>query len=892
MNWRAYVRSHLPRLEVAAEREVEIVEELAGQLEATHQRALAAGATEKDALSRAEAEVPDWGALAHTLGTIERRDTAPAPAGAATGGFMTGLLNDLRDALRGLRRAPTFALVSLLTLAAGLGMAASAFSVVDAVLLRPLPFPSPDRLAMLHATVPPEGRDTVELTYLDGQDIARQTSVVQSAALVIPYAGTTTTLDPPERLTGYEMSISMFDVLGVQTVLGRAFTKAEGEPGHDHVAILGFGLWQRMGGRTDAIGQTIVLDEVPRTIVGVMPAAFRLEVLAADGDVYLPLTRDHFAAGSRAFRAFRALIRLQPGTSIEQVSAVAATVGDRLARAYPDTNGGRTFFARPLQEEIVGGARPALLLVSGLVALVLLIAGVNLVNLLLARAVSRAREVAVRGALGASEWRLARASMVEAGVLALAGAAAGVLVARAIIVMLTTTPGVVLPRLAEVRLDWRVAIALGIGAAISAIAIGLVPFLLRARIHALDTLRTGHETAGRLAHRLRSALVVGQTALAFMLLAAAALLTLSLHRLLAQPSGFNAGVSTMRISAPASRYQDRAATVRFFTGLLDAFREQAGVQAAGFVSILPLSGNAGSTLSIQGREDIAIASRPSVGWQWAAPGYFSTMGIAVMRGRDFTQADLDHASHVTVINDALSRQFFPNEDPIGRRVYFGGVPAGGITDWHEIIGVVGDVRHRSLEGEPDARAYDLFGQHWGRTVSLAIRSSEPPARVASMVRTIVASRDPRLAVFAIRTTDQLVDSATQSRRLLSWLVSMFAASGLAVALLGVYGVVAFMVAERRREVGVRVALGASAGRIRALVVGHGMKLVALGLLLGIAGTTVFRKSIESQLFGVTPTSLPVLAAVAAALLAVAVLPCFVVARRAARIDPMNALRSE
>ncbi|MEO8680919.1 MAG: ABC transporter permease [Vicinamibacterales bacterium] len=892
MNWRAYVRSHLPPLGVSPEREIEIVEELAGQLESTYDRARSNGAGEAAATTLAAAEVPDWTALARTLGAIERPFTPHHVPGAPSRGFMTGTAGDVRDGIRGLARAPIFALVSVLTVALVLGSGAAAFSVLDKVLLQPLPFASPDRLVLLHATVPPEGRDTVETTYLDGQDLAAESSVVQSALLVIPYAGTTTTLDPPELLTGFELSVSAFAVLGVQPILGRAFSTGEGEPGHNLVAILGYGLWQRLGGRADAIGQTILLDETPRTIVGVLPARFRLEVLTAEGDVYLPLTRDHFAAGSRDFRAFRTLIRLQPGVSIEQANAVATTVGDRLARAFPDTNGGRAFFVRPLQEEIIGGVRPALLLVAGLLALVLSIAGVNLTNLLLARAVSRSRELAVRAALGASTWRLARASMVEAGILATAGALSGAAIARTIIALLTTTPGIAVPRLAEVALDWRAAGMLGLTAIVAAVVIGLAPFVLRNRLHATAALRTGHETAGRRARRVRSALVIGQTSLAFMLLASATFLTLSLHRLLALPSGFDAGVSTMRVSAPAARYRDRAATVRFFNDLLSAVRQQPGVQAAGLVSLLPLSGNAGSTLSIQGRDDIPIASRPSIGWQYAAPGYFATMGIPLIRGRDFVPADLENLAHVTVINEALARQFFPGEDPIGRRVYFGGVPAGGISDWHGIIGVVGDVRHRNLEGEPDARAYDLFGQHWGRTVSLAIRSTEPPARVAGAVRTLVASRDPLLAVFAVRTTEELVDGATRPRRLLSWLVSSFALAGLAVALLGVYGIVAFMVAERRREVGVRVALGASAASIRGLVVGHGLRLVALGLVFGAAGAAAFRKGIESQLFGVAPTDIPVLAAVAGALLAAAALPCFVVARRAVRIDPVSALRSE
>ncbi len=892
MEWKKHVRSHLPALNVPPEREIEIVDELAAQLEATYLRAQSAGASEASARSRAEAEVPDWPALARTLGRIERRAPPSSAPGATHGGFMTGLLQDVRYARRGLARSPVFTAVTVVTLALGLGIGTVAFSVVDTVLRRPLPFASPERLTLLHATIPPDRRDTVELTYLDGQDLARESSVFEAISLVIPFAGTTTSIDPPERIEGFELSASTFSMLGVPPILGRSFTSEEGEPGKNRVAILGYGLWQRLGGRADVIGQTLVLDEVPRTIVGVMPRSFRVEVLPQTGDVYMPLTREHFAAGSRAFRAFRGIARLVPGVTIDQANAVAATVGQRLAASFANTNAGRTFTVHPLQNDIVEGVRPALLLISGLVVLVLLIAAVNVTNLLLARAVSRAREVAVRGALGASRWRLARASIVEATLLSVVGAGAAALVAQAIVGGLKNIRGVALPRLDELVIDWRAAIVLAMAAAIAAIAVGLIPFFFGERLHSLASLRSGHETSGRHTGRLRAVLVTGQTGLAFVLLAAAALLTVSLQRLLAVPAGFDSGVSTMRVSAPSVRYADRASTVRFFTELSDTLRAQPMVQGAGFVSILPLSGNTGSTMTVQGREDMPVASRPDVGWHWASPDYFDAMGIRLMRGRVFTRADLDRQEHVTVINETLARIHFPNEDPVGRRVYFGGVPSAGIDDWHEIIGVVADVRHRSLEREPDARAYDLFGQHWGRTVSLAVKSGEPPSHVAAMLRRLVSERDPRLAVFAIRTTDDLVADSVRPRRLMLWLVAAFALTGFAVAVLGVYGVVAYMVAERRREMSVRVALGASAGRIWSLVVTHGLRLVVIGLGLGIVAATALRRGIESQLYGVSAANIPALAAVALALLLAAAVPCAIVARRATRIDPVSALRSE
>ena len=892
MDWRHHVKSKLPALTAAPERESEIVDELAIQLETIYDRERRRGASHDDALGAAEAEVPDWDALARTLIAIEPARPRPPASGQPAGGFMNGLVGDVRFSLRSLGRAPSFTIVAIATLSLGLGMAAAAFTVIDTVLVEPLPFPRSDRLMLVHATVPPEGRDTPEITYLDAADLAKQAGAFSSVGAVMTFAGTATALDPPERIEGYDVSVTLFDTLGVQPILGRSFTAEEGEPGRDNVVILGHGFWQRLGGRADVIGQTLILDDVPKTIVGVMPQDLRLEVLRNPGSIFKPVTRDHFAAQTRAFRAFRVIARLQDGVTPAQANSVAATVGERLARDYPDTNRGRTFSLRPLQEDVVGSSRSSLLMIAGLVAVVLLIAAVNLTNLLLARSVARAREIAVRGALGADGWRLAREPLVEGLVLSGAGAFLGAFIAQAIISALKHQPGVALPRVAELALDWQVIAGIGVGAIASSCLVAMVPFLLYRPGRHHDTLRGGHATPGALTSRIRSFLVVGQTALAFVLISATVLLALSLQRLLALPLGFDTNVATMRVSIPTAKYPNVGVVTRFDTDLLDELRQQPGIEAAGFVSTLPLSGGGSSGLTIQGREAIPIAERPGVGWQWANPSYFDAMGIRTIRGRMFSDADLQNTAHVTVINETLARQNFGDEDPIGRRVYFGPVPATGVPEWHEIIGIVGDVRHRTVEGEPDARAYDLFGQHWGRTISLAVRTASTPAQVATTVRGLLARRDPTSPVFAVRTTGEIVSTAVVSRRLLLWLVAAFAIAGVGVATLGVYGIVACLVAERQREIGVRVALGATAANIHRLVIGYGLKLVAAGLVFGVAGAIALRRGIEAQLFGISPTNLPALTGVAVALVIAAAVPCLIVSKRATRIDPVRALRSE
>ncbi len=879
-DWRRHVREHLPPLQVSAERESEIVDELAGQLEATFERARIGGASDDEARQRALAEIPDWQALATTLSGIERPRAPLPPPGAPAGGFMHGIGTDVRLAWRALARTPAFTAVSIATLALGLGMAAAAFAVLDAVLIRPLAFPAPDQLVLVHATVPPDAHDTNEITYLDARDLARDTRVFSSMGVVIPYAGTATAVDPPERVEGFDVSPALFDTLGVQPALGRAFTPEEGEPGAPNVVILGHGFWRRLGARPNIVGDTLTLDDVPHTIVGVMPEGFRVEVLNHPDAVYRPVTHRHFAAGSRDFRAFRAIGRLQPGVSIEQAVTAATTVGDRLAREYPDSNRGRAFSLRPLHDDVTSNVRPALILIAGLVALVLLIAAVNLMNLLLARAVARSREVAVRSALGAGAWRMARPGFAEAALLSVIGAIGAFVVAQFIVSALKTMPGVALPRVAEIAINWRTVLGLAGAGLASAIGVGAIPFLVHRRLHDTAALRTGHETAGARESRVRAVLVSAQTALAFLLVAATVLLTISLQRLLSLPAGFDTGVVTLRISAPAARYPTRDVTSRFYRTLVDDLAAQPGVQRAGFVSNLPLSGSAGSTMTVQGREDVPMAERPDVGWQWADPGYFDAMGIPLLRGRAFTAADLQGDAHVTVINETLARLHFGGADPIGKQVYFGGVPSAGVPEWHEIIGVVGDVRHRSLEAEPDARAYDLFGQHWGRTISLAIRTGESPAVAAAMVRAVLSRHDPRLAVFAVRSTDDLVSNAVATRQMLLWLVGAFAIAGFSVALLGVYGVVACLVAERQREIGVRIALGATVAAIHRLVIMHGLKLVSAGLVLGVIGAVALRRTIDSQLFGIHATNAAALLGVAVALLLATAVPCYVVSRRA------------
>jgi len=893
IDWRRYVRTHLPPLEIRAERELEIVEELAQKLEAAYQAAIASGLSADEARARAEAEVPDWQALAAVLTRVEAGPATRSmpPPDAARRRVMSGFAQDLARAVRGLVRAPAYTVVSVATLALGLGLAVAAFSLIDGVLIRPLAFADADRLVLVKATVPPDGTETPELSYPDGIDL-KDAGIFADFALAIPFAGTTTITDPPGRVEGLEVTPSLFSTLGVPAILGRALERADGEPASPPVAVIGYGMWQRLGAPPDIVGRVLPINEVPRTIVGVAPPGLRVDLLPIHADVFLPLQRTHPLAGSRAIRTFRGIGRLLDGASLEGASSAAATIAQRLAAQYPDTNTGRTFLVKPLQSEIVGPVRAQLVLVASLVAIVLFVAIVNLAGLVLARTTGRAREIAVRLALGAAKWRLARESIAESLVVTLTGAVLAAALAHGALAAIRSAPGLTLPRVDEAAVDGRALAALAIVAVAITCTVGLAPLLLMRQSGATSTLRTGHETAGRPALRLRAALIAGQTAFAFLLLAAATLLALNLRDVLTKPLGFETTrIVTLRISVPETRYPSREATARFYTDLLDEIRAKPTVSAAGLVSNLPLSGNTGSTLTIQGREDVPLPLRPTVGGNWASPGYFAAMGIPIVRGRDFTADDLDHTAHVTVINETLARLYFKGEDPIGQRVYFGGFGPGGPPEWHDVIGVAGDVRHRQLDADPDARAYDLFGQHWSRMVSVAIRTSDNSMEVAGRVRRLLSRRDPRLAVFAIRTAADLVSDAVAARRLLLWLVTAFAAIGLAVALVGLYGTLSYIVAQRTREVGVRMALGASTIHVSRMVVVRGMSMVAAGLAAGAIAVVAIERTIGSTLLPPTFSG-PAMAIAAMTLTAAGLAACAIPAARAIRINPVDALKAE
>jgi putative ABC transport system permease protein len=900
MDFRPSIRARLRDLAIEPAVQASVIEELAAHLEDSYSAALASGLDEPEARARALEELGDPARLAGEVARIQPAVRKPVPlplGGPPPDGSRASLgrdaWRDVRYAVRLLARAPGFASVALATLALGLGANVAIFSLVDGILLRPLRYPAAGQLVVIHATDTRHGEGT-EIAYLDYLDIRAGANALSRLAAGLFYAGTLTGADGAVRVQGYEVTPGFFDVLGVRPLLGRTFRPEEGKPGRDAVAILGYGFWQRrFGGDASVVGRSLTLNGVPVEVVGVLPAGFRQEWPTFGDDLYAPTTAENRLARSRAIYTYFVIGRLGPGETLGQLRTQLRAVGARLAAAHPDTNATRSFTAVTLHDQAVGRMQRPLWLLLGAVGLVLLAACANLASLLLARATVRRRELAMRLALGASRSRLLRLALTESTLLAFAGGMAGVALAAFVVSALRALPGSDLPLLANVHLDGRVMGFALLLSFITGFAFGLAPAALLPTQDLNDVLRGGGRHIGSPSQsRLRRFLVVGQMALALMLLVGVGLLAASFDAVLRVNPGFDTShLLTVRITAPDGRVNSREDAAAFFGGVVHAAAGLPGVRAAGITSSLPLSGqHVGTALSIQGSPR-ATADLPSLGWQFVRPGYFGAMGIPLLAGRDFTESDLARARHVTIISESAARRFFNGRSPIGQRVYYG-VPNENDQDWHEIIGIVGDTRHLGLEDEPEPAAYDLLGQHWGRTLTLVLRTSGDPADMAPALRARLRELDRGAVQFAMATGNDLWVRALAPRRFGLAAAGAFALLAFALALVGIYGVVSYTVSQRVREFGVRMALGARSGDIARQVVGQGLRLTLAGVFLGLVGALVLSRFLATLLFGVTITDPTVYGLATAVLVAVALAACAAPARRATRVDPLEALRGE
>ena len=805
------------------------------------------------------------------------------------GEVMDTLLQDFRYALRTLAKSPGFTAVVVLTLALGIGANTAIFSVVNGVLLTPLPYRDPSRLVVVWESKGTSTHNVVNpANYMDWHD--RATSF--SGLALLSWTGITFTGDQVEEVQGRSVTPDFFGVVGATPLLGRTFNAEESRPNSPRVIVLSEALWRRRFGADRAIVERAVpVAGGTARVVGVMPASFRPMPLGHE-QYWEPMRLDW---SNRAFtgRYAMALGRLKDGVTVERAQTEMSRIARQLESDNPDFDTGWGATVVPLMEQVVGGSRRTILIVLGAVSLVLLIACANVANLMLARAASRERELAVRAALGAPRWRLVRQALVESVMLALAGGAAGVLLASWGVHLLVRAAPPEVPRIADIRLDLTVLAVTALVSMAAGVLFGLPAALSRSDAAIQDLhAATTRTTAGVPAVRLRGALVIAQMSLAIVLLVGAGLLVRSLRRLIAVDPGFDpVNLSAVTITLPPPAYPDSLRRVAFYERLLERVRNMPGVQSAGIISWLPMTpGNASTTLTVVGRPEPAPGQASAAAIRLVDPGYFAAMRIPLKRGRSLAPSDRIGSAPVAVISEAMARKLWPGEDPIGQHVK--------VEWWHptasvEIVGVVADSRHDGLDAEFAPTLFYPFAQESRQIrMSLVLRSTLPPATLTRMVRAAVSEMDKDVPVADAVTMYHHIAEMMADRRYPAFVLGLFAALALTLAAVGIYGVLSYTVGQRTREIGVRVALGARPADVLRTVLGGGLRLTLSGVALGGVAAGLAAGALGKLLYGVHPLDPVTFVIVPLVLVAVALLAMAAPARRAARVDPMVALRSE
>jgi putative ABC transport system permease protein len=831
---------------------------------------------------------------------------------------MRTLWQDVFFGLRMLGKSPGFAAIAILTLALGIGANTAIFTVINAVLLRPLPFHEPDRLVQLWETEPSPGEYPLTgADYLDWQ--AQNQSLESTSVLAWPRGSNVSGEGDPELGTVVEAQANLFSLLGAQPLSGRTFLQGEDQAGQNHVAVLSFGFWKRhFGGRPDTVGKNLELNGEKFSIVGIMPAWFdfpRGVRYSGSVDIWTPIDMSPKALGPRGSHHLQAIGRLKPGISLAQARTELETIAKRLEQQNPDQNKKVGAVVNPLKEQIVGGARPQLLVLLGAVTLVLLIACANVANLLLVRATGRQREVAVRSAMGAGRGRIVRQMLTESLLLSLAGAVAGVALAWVGVRALAASKSFPIPQPNPLGLDGRVllftlAISLLVG-----ILFGVVPALQISHLNLSEELKASAAAVLAPSGRRRLArdiLVVGEIALSLALLIGAGLLLRSFAKLRHVDVGVHReGVLAVNVVLPAKEYATTEAQATFFDRLLAGIRNAPGIADAAVCSELPVEGGSNGYITVDGQTDTALASI-LVEWNYITPAYFHTLGIPFRKGRNFTEQDFQTATEsgkkvaamfesgkiqpvpgfqvAAVINQTMAHVYWPNQDPTGRLFKLGGMFP--VT----VVGVVGDVREQGLRRAVMPQAYFplpiALGRGGGFPLNIVVRTAGAPMSALATVRHEVRQLDSSLALFRVRTLDDVVSASMSGTSYQALLLSLFALLALILAAVGIYGVMAYVVSQRRYEVGIRMALGAQPGDVLALVIGHGAKLALAGVAIGLLGTFAVTRLMSSLLFGISSTDPLTFVVVPGMLTVVALAACYIPARRAMKVDPIVALRYE
>ncbi len=807
---------------------------------------------------------------------------------------MRGFWQDVRYGLRQLRRSPGFTLVAVLTLALGIGANTAIFSVVNGVLLQALPYPDANRLVFLHehsAQV-----DQMSISYPDFQDWQRQQTVFEPlGAFQVDSSLVLTGRGEPEQIQGIVASAGFLPALGARPILGRLFGRTDDRPGAAPTALLTYSMWQRkFGGDPSTIGQTLDLNGESFTVIGVLSSAFHFPFPA---DLYLPLGLHADKMQNRGDHpGILAIGRLKRGVTIGEARAQMGTIMARLARAYPASNAGVTAPVESLRDAYYGylsGLPTALGVLLGAVGFVLLIACANVANLLLARAAGREREMAVRMAIGARRGRLARQMLTECVILALVGGLGGLLLGEAGTDALKGMIPASLARQVNIAMDWHVLVFLLAISVLTGLIFGLAPARRTSRTDVNESLKEGGRTgtAGAGRNRYRQALVVAEFALGLVLVVASTFLILSFYRLIEVDPGFRVNrVLTAELSLPNVKYPKDAQITAFFRDALARIQALPGVEAAGAIMPLPLTGNGWQTsFYIEGRPAPKPGQLPESDYHSVTPGYFAAMGPRLLRGRMFTQDDDAAAPRVALVSRSFAESFWPHQDPIGKRIKVGGYSQ---KNWTTVVGEVTDTKQYGLDKKTKTEFYLPQNQEAFNAMMLVVRTAGDASAMTGAVRDAVAAVDSQQPISKVRTMRSYLDENVSGERMAAMLLGLFAALGLGLAAVGIYGVVAYTVSLRAHEIGIRVALGASRGDVMRMVVGAGARMAFVGVGLGVALGIALMRLVSSLLYGVKASNPLIYALAALALAIVALVACYVPARRAMQIDPAQALRQE
>jgi putative ABC transport system permease protein len=794
-----------------------------------------------------------------------------------------------------LAKRPGFTAVIVLTLALGIGANTAIFSVVDAVVLRPLPFDDADQLVMVLATE--EGVDfrSSATSYPDFADIREQTDTLEEVAIFHGTSSTLTGLDTPERLLGGRVSAGFFPLLRVQPALGRLFREEDDLPGGENVVVLSHGLWQRrFNGAPNTVGQTLTLDGTTHTVVGVLPAGFVFPVELADAAIWTPTAADADYFPNRGLKFVSMVGRRKPDVTLARAQAEMDTIALRLVQQYPETDTGRGLRLSPLHDYVVEDVRPAALVLLGAVGLVLLIACANVANLLLVRSAGREQELAIRAAVGAGRRRLVWQLLTESGLLAAIGGGLGLLFAiwgtGALVAMIPDN----VPRTGQINVNERVlAFALLVSMA-TGLGFGLVPALSASRPHVYAALKdAARTTAGLTHHRLRNSLVVFEVALALVLLIGAGLMIRSFHRLTRVEYGFDPDkVLTFQMSVPISAYSDPAPRAALYGEVVKRLESVPGVKSAGAAASLPLRAIISLRLDIAGRPAPPPGEEPTARCNSVTADYFRTMGIALRKGRFFTEQDRRDVPGVAIINETMARKFWPNEDPIGQSIKPSAVLGDNDPERYEIVGVVADVRARGLDRAGAVCMYFPYEQQTWPFMSFAVRTTVDPLGLVAAVRREVAEVTEEEPAYGFKTMEQYAAASMGDRWFPMVLLGMFAALALILAGLGIYAVLSHSVAQRTHEIGVRMAMGAQKTDVAHLLLRRGLTLTTAGLGIGLLAAFALARVVASQLYEIGATDPLTFICVSLLLGTVALVASYIPARRATKVDPMVALRYE